>query len=423
MFKIIPLLKLNVIVMVRSYKHSYIFLSLAVLIFLLPSVVSQKADPYYLLRIDSTLQKPTVAYPGNSINLAITLENLGLYTTAEDINLQLLFPAQFRRGPTEQIVDAIKPKEKKTVVFVFDTPRDLPSGTYTLTLFMKYKNGIIDINDNRYTTILISDIYEISISDVRSSNYFPHIGEKIVISAEVANTGSLEARNVFAELSLVGTNTLPGFILQSDMRQELGNIGVGGSKKVSFEITASEAAVPGTYAFKLSASCRECETKTQLFSIHLYGRPELIISGIDYSISGRDDKKIMQGDSISLAVQLDNLGKESAKKVTVHIENDSSLVGSKSAYIGEIKSEDSGSAIFDLSVDQNASIGYHDIKITITYLDEMQKEQKLTTSYSVYVNPAPEPSPYMHYVFIIIILVLIYIIIKLVIRQLALRKL
>ncbi|MCX8189876.1 MAG: hypothetical protein N3F05_01455 [Candidatus Diapherotrites archaeon] len=409
--------------MVSSCKHSYLILILFVLIYPNISLAQQPADPYYLLRIDSTLQKPTVAYPGNSVNLAITLENIGLYTTAENIKLQLLFPAQFKRGAVEQIVDAIKPKEKKTVVFVFDTPRDLPSGTYTLTLFMKYKSGIIDINDNRYINLLISDIYDVSISNVRSSNYFPHIGDKIVISADIVNAGSLEARNVYAELSILGANTAPGFILQSDMRQELGNMTVGESKKIAFEITASEASKPGTYAFKLSAGCRDCETKTQIFSIHLYGRPDIIISGIDYSISGRDDKKIMQGDNISLAVQLDNLGKESAKKVIVNIENDSSLVGSKSAYIGEIKSEDSGSAIFDLSVDKNATIGYHEIKITITYLDEMQKEQKLHTAYSVYVAAAPEPSQYMHYVFIIIILVLVYIIIKLIIRQLALRKL
>ncbi|MEM4663307.1 MAG: NEW3 domain-containing protein [Candidatus Diapherotrites archaeon] len=403
---------------IRLILIGQLFAMLSIVVFAVTNV-----DPYYLLNIDSTLQKPTVIYPGNTVNLAVNLVNVGLYTDANDVKLKLLLPEGFPQSFVETTIPRIKPKEKKTVVFVFPTSKTISSGTYTLTLQMNYKNGTIDVLDSKYLNITVSDIYDISISNIKVSDYFPHIGDKIIITADIQNNGSLEARNVYCEISMLSTNPFVGFITQSDVRQELGNIAVGESKRVTFEIMASEVTNPGTYAFKLTTGCMDCNTKMQMFSIHLYGRPQLIISGIDYSINGRNDKKIMQGDTISLAIQLENLGKESAKRVVVSIENDSSLIGSKSSYIGEIKSEDSGSAIFDLSVDSNAAIGYHDINITIKYLDELQKEQMIKTSYSIYVSKAPEPSPYLHYVFIIVILAMVYIIIRLIIRQLALRKL
>lgn len=388
------------------------------------AVYSDSTDVYYLLDIDSTVQKPSTIYPGDQINLAVTLVNNGRYVSARDINLELSLPEGFSPIDTEKSLEVIKPQEKETVVFRFISFRDITSGTYNLSLKLTYKNKEDLVSETKYLSIVISDLYRISLSNLRVSNYFPHIGETVTVTADVKNTGSLEARNVSVDFSMVGSSDFSDFIVLSDTYQELGNLSAGDSKTVTLKFRPSSDATPGVYTFSLTADCLDCsESQEQKFSIHLYGRPDLIISGIDYAISGRDDKKIVQGDKISISVQLDNLGKEDAKSVVVYLETDDSLIGSKRSYVGEIESDDSGSAIFDLIVSGDAPVGYHNIKIKITYLDELQKEQTLERAYRLHIFKAPEPSPYLHYIFIIIILILVYIILKVIIRQLAIRKL
>ncbi len=402
--------------------------SVLAVLFILPFVFggvhSANTDVYYLLDIDSTVQKPATIYPGDQINLAVTIINNGRYIDARDINLELSLPEGFSPIDIEKSLEVIKPKEKETVVFRFISSKNVASGTYNLSLKLTYKNKEDVVSETKYLSVVISDLYKISLSNLRVSNYFPHIGEIITVTADVKNTGSLEARNVSVDFSMVDSSDFSGFIVLSDTHQELGNLSAGASKTVAFKLKASDNAKPGVYTFSLEAECLDCsESQEQKFSIHLYGKPDLIISGIDYAISGRDDKKIVQGDKISISVQLDNLGKEDAKSVVVYLETDDSLIGSKRSYVGEIESDDSGSAIFDLIVSENAPVGYHEVKIKITYLDELQREQTLQHSYKLYVFKAPEPSPYLHYVFIIIILILVYFILKVIIRQLAIRKL
>jgi len=394
------------------------------LLFIMLLAETFAVDIYYLLGLDSATQKPAIAYPGDSINLAITLINNGQSNEAKNIHMELALPENFSPTRIEENIDVIKPREKKTVVFQFDSLKSSKAGTYNISLKLEYDNAGTRVSDTKYLSVVISELNRISLSNLSVSNYFPHIGEQIIVSADVENIGALEARNASVELSMIGSNTFSGFIVLSDTLKELGNIKVGESKKVVFELKASDAASPGLYTFSLKANCTDCAgPKEQKFSLHLYGKPEVIISGIDYSIRSRDDKKITQGDSISLSVQLDNLGKESAKRTVVSIETDDSFIGAKSDYIGKIDAEDSGSAIFDLMVSEKAEIGYHNFKIKITYLDELKQEQTIEDTYRVYVFKAPEPSPYLHYVFIIAILVLIYIILKLIIRQIAIRKL
>lgn len=385
---------------------------------------SARVDAYYLVDVESTNQIPENAYPGDQISLAVTIINEGRYTTAYDLNFELNLPEGFTPRKIVKTLDKLEPSEKETIVFQFESSKNASPGTYILSLRMSYVNNDSQVSETKYISVKLADIYKLSLTDLSISNYFPHLGDTIIIKAHVKNTGSLEARNVSVALSLVGSENFSGFILLSENVKELGNMKVGDSKEVIFKLKASEKLEPGVYTFMLNASCLDCsESKRQKFSIHVYGRPELIISGVDYAVEGRKDKTVRQGDRVTFSVQLDNLGKESAKQVVVSLDTDESFLGSKTSYVGEIEREDSGSAIFDLAVSEKAKIGYHDIKINITYLDELHKKRLISQDYKIYIFKAPEPNPYLNYVFIIVILILIYLILKLIIRQLAIRKL
>ena len=130
----------------------------------------------------------------------------------------------------------------------------------------------------------------------------------------------------------------------------------------------------------------------------------------------------MQGEAFSLSVKLDNIGEEKAKAVEVLLESTNEIVGVKKAYVGNIDEDDSGAAIFDLIANDNAAAGEHPIKMTIKYKDETDQEKTFEGSYSIYINKKPEPSIILPLILIIIILAIAYFLVKMVFRQLALRK-
>lgn len=377
---------------------------------------------YYLLKVDSSSYKPSTVYAGNEVAIAVLLNNKTT-TTATDINLSLSIGNYFEPIEVEKFIDRILPKETETVVFRLKAKKGIPAGTYTLTLKMDYDNLGERVSDTETISLTVSEIYRIAIERLIVSNYYPHINETVSIEAEIKNTGSIEARNVSIEFSLVGSSDFGKFIVLSETSRDLGQITPNKSKSVQFKLKPSEKIEPGVYSFKLNANCLDCDKNAEeKFSLHVYGYPELIISGVDYSIKGRDSKNITQGDSFSLSLQLDNLGKEDAKKVSIEIETDEEILGTKKSYIGSIEADDSSAGLFDLIVSENAKEGYHTISITITYLDELGKEKKLEETFSFYVSKMPEPNPYIPYVLVIVILIILYFIIKMVFRQLAIRK-
>jgi len=131
----------------------------------------------------------------------------------------------------------------------------------------------------------------------------------------------------------------------------------------------------------------------------------------------------MQGDNFSFSIQLDNEGKESVKKLIIEIMPGDSLAGSVKSYVGSIDADDSSAGLFDLMVKPDATVGDHSIGIKISYEDEMGKLQSIEDSFTVSTKAMPEASPLIPYVLVIVVLVLLYFIIKMIFRQLQIRKL
>lgn len=399
-------------------------ISLLIILLIAGTAFSTQPEWYYLLEIDSTTQKPAVIYPGDQVNLAVTLINKGVRTNVLDVNMELSLPQGFEPRRLERNIDLIKNKETQTAVFVFSSSEFIASGTYTVPLTISYDNRGTIVTETKYLTIVVSDLYRVSISNISVSDYFPHIGDNIIITADLKNTGSLEARDVSASLSMVGSQGFEGFIVLSDTFKEIGSILPRETDKAEFKIMPSTRTEPGIYTFSITADCDDClAPREQKFSVHLYGHTNLIVSGMDYSAGGDDDKKVRQGESFSLSVQMDNLGEEDADQIRVNLKTSEGILGSKTSNLNKIEADDSGSVIFDLFVDEAAELGDTEIFIEISYLDELKSKQVINESFTLHVFPAPEPSPYMHYIFIIVILILVYIIMKVVIRQLAIRKL
>jgi hypothetical protein len=287
---------------------------------------------------------------------------------------------------------------------------------------MHYRNVNrgIDVNDADSINLTVSSNSRVDIKSVFFNPLNPYIGEKIVISALIENTGSSELRNV--KVSLDGN--FSGFVLLSDTRIHLGNIPVGDSRSVDFALKPTEDLSPGTYSFDLNASfIGSTENEKEKVSFEVKGRPQLIVSGIDFSVEGRTkDKKVMQGDSFSLSIQLDNIGQYKAKAVSLRLLGDKDIVGVKEAFVGNIDEDDSGAAVFDLSVLPSAKTGEHRFDLEIEFINELGEKEKTSKTINLFIHQKPPESPIGVLVLIIIILVLLYFFVKMVFRQLAIRK-
>ena len=223
--------------------------------------------------------------------------------------------------------------------------------------------------------------FSLDVSSFKFSPLQPYAGEKFDLIADVSNTCSGMARSAGAELKKSDSTSFDPFVLLSPNTVKIGDILPGLSKTVTFSLMPISDAEPGVYNFNIDLNCYDCTTKTSKISFEVLSRPAVIFSGIDLSIEGRDGAYILPGDSFSVSVQLDNIGKEQAKAVKVYMIVDDGITGVKEAFVGNIDKDDSGAAIFDLVMQPTVSAGAHNAVIKVEYLDETGAKQEIAENY------------------------------------------
>ncbi|MFH1256359.1 MAG: CARDB domain-containing protein [Candidatus Diapherotrites archaeon] len=390
------------------------------------SSVAFAADAFYLLSVTSSSYSPSTVYPGDFVSLSVDLKNVGYRTEVSDLNAVLLLPNGFSPADSSETVSSIKPDETKTLSFSFYVGKAINAGTYTLSVQLNYP-GVDNkpVSDVRTISLAVSNDYKLDIQGISLNDLAPHSGDAIEISAVVKNIGSGEARQASVELVPRNSANFSDFIVLSETKSQLGNIAPGESKNVLFSLRPKSEANPGIYTFDLNASCLDCSSgEKDTFSFEVLGSTNMIFSGFDYSIEGRSkDKKLLQGDSFSFSVQLDNIGTAKAKAAEVLISSPEGLFNSeKKSFVGNIDAEDSGSAVFDLILDGSIPPGDYGVKVNVNFLDESNKPGSIETTIPITVYSAPGESPVTYLVLIAIILVILYFLVKMVFRQLALRK-
>ncbi|MFH1225090.1 MAG: hypothetical protein V1676_04770 [Candidatus Diapherotrites archaeon] len=399
---------------------------LLVAFILLPSAFAAYSSTYdTILKVGTFSQSPATVYAGDTVNLNVRVENTSGNSIATDVNATLMLSgAYFEPIHVTEQLGTIYAGALKNAVFRFKIKEKAYAGTYKFSVNLSYLNGTKRIEQSYDVNLLVVECYGLDVGNVMLDSYSPHIGETLRITANLSNNCSGEARDVTVKLIPKTNSTLDPFISLSDTVLEPGNIPQGESKTINFLLRVSDKAAPKTYVFNIDANCLDCpSTATQAFSFDVYGKPDLIISGIDFSIEYRtDDKRIMLGDTLTLSVQLDNIGEETAKATKISLAPDQSIEGVLETYVGNIDEDDSGSGLFTLTVNPSAETGKHSVPVTITYRDELDNVQQVTRDFEIYVHQKPAESPIGLLILIIVILVLLYFIIKMVFRQLAMRK-
>jgi hypothetical protein len=383
------------------------------------------ADYGKILAINATNLNPSTIYPGDTVNLNIDLKNRGAALELTDLTATIKPSGSFELIEGTDSLEGLGPSNIATLVFKFKVKEKVLPGTYQIPLQVEFNRGGLGVQSDDYNILIeVKGYHSIDIKDLSLSAKAPHIGDNLTVNAKIENNGSLEARNVIVSLSRTDQDSFGDIVPLTETSVHLNNIAKGESKDVEFYLYLSKQLDPATYNFEVSVELLdEDSTETEKVSFEAKGRPDLILGGVDLSIDNRPrDKRLLQGDNFSWSIQLENIGTETAKAVEVHLELDEGIIGVKENFVGNIDEEDSGAAIFDLSVGFMTETGEHPAKAVIKYIDEMDMEKSVSKDVMLYIHPRPPESP-IGYLFLLAILgVIAWFVLKQVNRFLSLRK-
>lgn len=403
----------------------FLFLGfVSLILFSLFAITFAQTDYGELVLIDSYSFNPSSVYPGDTVSVNVNLKNRGNAVPVEDVNASISLGSGFEEVTYFDHLDFINYGTTETASFRFKVKESTSPGTYKIPLlveFLRQTSGSKNSIEFSFP-LTVEGISSIDIKNIVVSNYSPHIGDNVTISASVQNIGELEAREVIIEL-VPASGKFEKVTPKTETSIFLDNILPGDSKNVSFELYLPSEMDPGVFEYALTSSALEANTlDSETVVLSVKDRPNIIVSGVDFSVEGRDGSKVLVGDTFALSVQLDNIGKENAKAVEVLVDTGESIIGSKQAYVGTIDADDSGSAIFDFVATQQTVPGNKQILLTISYIDEFDNKQEMTSSVDLYIHETPPESPVTIIVLLIVVLVLVYLIMRLVLGQLKMRK-
>ncbi len=200
-------------------------------------------------------------------------------------------------------------------------------------------------------------------------------GQDMTIKVRVENTGDSIAENIKIERIY----DYP-FRLEYELQEEvnIGKLGAGNSKELTFYISISPKAKSGVYPLKFEIK-DGISTKTVEFLINVVGKPDIIFN------VNKIEENIIPGEIFYTNIQLNNIGTGNARniKISSNYENfafkDSSLI-----YLDNLKSNEQNNVSINIIVDEKVDAGLYQIPITIEMVGE--DGQFYTSSQKLNIN-------------------------------------
>ncbi len=234
--------------------------------------------------------------------------------------------------------------------FRIEIDKDTDSDDYEIEFELKDSK---EDYDDIFEIEVISDQAELVIGDIQSDpkTILPDM-EDIKLTIEIENSGDHDAKFVKAKLKLP-----QGFIPSSSYSDidNLGTIKAGETKEAVFYIDTEKNLNSDLYSAEIELTYENSNDKrTENLEIDLpiQGIPQFSISGITTSPS-----KIMQGDSVILKINLENIGEKDGKDTSVKVFEKSDQpfeFKEKTNYVGTIEQDSMGTAVLKFNVEKSA---------------------------------------------------------------------
>ena len=184
----------------------------------------------------------------------------------------------------------------------------------------------------------------------------------IELTTTIDNVGFKDAKSLSAQLSSTSSGIEPSYA--NNNRISIGGLGESQSKPASFYINLDEDLQPGVHNLSLNMEYLDRDNnqyqKTIELPLLVKSRPHLEI--INYTGTG------LAGDEGQLKVWVKNTGLDDAESVDVRIVKQSMqpfAFDLRSDYIGEIKPSQTGVAVFNFKILDDAEFKEHNFKLLL----------------------------------------------------------
>ncbi len=353
------------------------------------------AQAYAIVDFYITGVEPQKLKPGEKTVLNLTIKNFGSdFATnfrvildpegksyIKPIGAQKVFVSRsVAEGKPSKYFGAVIQNQEVKISIPIAVSRDAEFGYYLIPIKLLYRDPEqVDREEVLYFGVEIAGEADISIGGINTSPKRIYPDEDFDLFITLENTGTDKAEKLKMELELPRG-------IEGERVNYLGTLNRDSRAIAVFKLKSSKNVKPGNLLFKARLTYYERGVKKEIVEpFYLFisekGEVEIEIAGLDTS-----PKKLIPGESFTLSLQIQNIGKQDAKAVAVRISPPDRIVGETISYVGNLKVDDTSTAIFDLEVTPQASPGNVEIPVEILYRDETGKSGRVEKTIQLRVS-------------------------------------
>lgn len=308
--------------------------------------------------LDGTLltTDPHPVESGEDARVSFKIRNTG-NSAAEDVKVEILDSYPFELKPDRKqnySLGTVRPGESYYITTYVLVAEDSPDGENDLRI--RITNDDFSRTESIPVTVQSEDI-ELNLANLETSpSALMPDTEDNQMTLEVVNNGEKTAENVVVELQL------PDPFQETSSfstRQSLGNVEAGEVKSAEFSFDLSENIstgmwrIPGTISYTASDNTPEIEEEVS-FETFISGKPQYRIDSVS--------SDLRTGSSGTIEVKVTNTGSEKSESTRVRILDNSDLpfsFDSSNRFMGSLRPGDTGTVVFDVSVENDANAKEH----------------------------------------------------------------
>jgi hypothetical protein len=359
---------------------------------------------------------PEDLHPSDVSTVSITIKNIGThsaYHVATEVLVDDKSPVKVvgraKKSIETSSLNSLGCDMEVTVQYDFYIEKDTEASTYYIPLKVLWNDKPEEkeesdvFSETLYFGIRVSGQSkeaEIDIFNVTTVPAEIEPGTKASLEIKLKNIGCLT-------ISLLNVRLIaedPFTPLDSDLNEYVNELKPSETATAYFNIAVNGSASSSYYKMPLILEYEDefgSHQKNTSIGIPVKGNPKVLIQEIILEPS-----KLTTGTEGLFMIRVINTGTESAEDAKIRISGADNILTEEHQFIGEIAPDESQTATFGVSVDEEAEIGKHGLKMSISYEDKFGASYSNSKIYEISIFPS-EPFIPMEYIYALIAIVLL----------------